>query len=71
VTIPFTLASASAVELTIYDVAGRRVYGETGSYDAGPQELTVDVGALAPGVYVYRMAAAGTASVSRKMVVNR
>jgi hypothetical protein len=71
VTIPFSLASASAVELAIYDVAGRRLYCERGSYDAGPQELTVNVAALAPGVYVYRVKAAGGASASRKMVVGR
>ncbi len=71
VTIPFSLASASAVELAIYDVAGRRVYCESGSYGAGRQELTVDVAGLAPGVYVYRMAVAGGVSASRRMVIGR
>jgi hypothetical protein len=70
VTIPFTLASASAVELAIYDVAGRRVFRQAGSYEAGPQGFSVNVGALAPGVYVYRMMSAG-GSASRKMVVGR
>lgn len=70
VTIPFALASASAVEFAIYDVAGRRVFHQTGSYGAGPQELVVDVGALAPGVYVYRFKVEGR-SASRKMVVGR
>lgn len=69
VTIPFALASASAVEFAIYDVAGRRIYREAGSYGAGPQEVTVDVAGFAPGVYVYRLSASGALAARRLVVV--
>jgi hypothetical protein len=72
----FGLPSASDVSLEVYDVAGRRVYGEyRANLSAGWQRIAFDgrdtSGSLLPsGVYFYRVTAAGMATTS-KMVIRR
>ncbi len=59
------------VELVVYDIAGRKTMDLSRSaVEPGSHEITVDTSALAPGVYVYRMAA-GDFSAVKKMVVAR
>lgn len=70
-TIPLSLASSAAVDVALYDLAGRRVRTVAeGSLAGGLHKLTVDVSGLPPGVYVVR-AAAGDAAAARRMVVAR
>jgi len=66
-TVAFDLPETSPVTLTVYDVSGRKittVVDETLSVG----EHEAEVSGLAPGVYVYRLAA-GTFSAAKKMVV--
>ncbi len=69
VNVSFTLPRTGAVDLAIYDVAGRRVATlADGSAREGRHSLTWDgTRDLAPGVYFLRLEAAGE-SVTRKLV---
>jgi len=69
-TVTFSLASPGDVTLTIYDLAGRKVMTAfAGAAAAGDTAVAVDVSALAPGVYTYRLEGGPAARASRKMVV--
>ncbi len=70
-TIPFSLEAATDVSLALYDLAGRRV-GTLfrGFAHAGTHEVRADVSSLPPGVYVYRLDAAGDGA-AKKMVITR
>ncbi|UCE26589.1 MAG: S8 family serine peptidase [Candidatus Coatesbacteria bacterium] len=60
-----------AVELVVYDIAGRKTVDLSfGVVEPGSHEVAVDTSAMAPGVYVYRMAA-GDFSAVKKMVIAR
>jgi aminopeptidase N len=68
-TVAFSLPAAGEANLTVYDLAGRKVGATwTGVCGEGDNEAAVDVSALAPGVYTYRLTAGGEAA-ARKMVV--
>ncbi len=70
-TITFTLPAAGDARITVYDLAGRKIKEAlAGSATAGENRVAVDVSALAPGVYTYRLEAAGAAA-TRRMVVAR
>ena len=75
-TIAFDLPRESAVELSAYDVSGRRVATvASGSWPAGRHSVRWSaVGAngakLASGVYLLRLDAAGTRTVQRMVVTN-
>jgi hypothetical protein len=75
-TLEFVLPSASDVEISIYDVAGRRVASRhLNDAKVGPHALPFasigeDGNALGNGVYFCRIKAAGT-TVTRKMVIAR
>lgn len=70
----FSLPAASTVELTVYNVLGRRVVTLVqGDYPAGSHQVTwngTDAGGrpVSSGVYLYRLSA-GTAAVTRKMML--
>ncbi|MEE9455549.1 MAG: T9SS type A sorting domain-containing protein, partial [bacterium] len=70
-TIPFSLETGADVSLALYDLAGRRV-GTLfrGFAHAGTHEVRADVSSLPPGVYVYRLDAAGDGA-AKKMVITR
>jgi hypothetical protein len=68
-TVAFSVPAACDATLTVYDLAGRRVASRVIAAKAGPNELDVDVSALAPGVYTYRLEAAGEAAAKRMVVV--
>lgn len=68
-TVGFSLPAPAEVTLTVYDLAGRRVKTAfAGPAEEGNNEVVVDISALPPGVYTYRLDAAGT-TAARKMVV--
>lgn len=69
--IEFTLAGAGATTLELFDLTGRKVrtlWREDAA--EGPHDVAVDLGGLAPGVYVYRLTAGGDAA-ARRLVVAR
>jgi hypothetical protein len=69
--IAFELMDRADVDLTVYDLSGRKVATlAAGWFAPGAYECACDVSALAPGVYVYRLAA-GDWTGARKMVVVR
>jgi hypothetical protein len=68
-TFAFSLPQAGPASLAVYDLAGREVWRREGTFPAGPNELDAAF-ELAPGVYVYRLEAAGAAA-SKKMVIRR
>jgi hypothetical protein len=70
-TVAFSLPAACDATLTVYDIAGRKVAVPfAGAAKAGDNEVALDVSGLAPGVYAYRLEAAG-ATAARRMVVIR
>jgi S-formylglutathione hydrolase FrmB len=70
-TIGFALSEAARVQLTVYDMQGRKVAEVVNGYrDAGHHEVTFDGANLASGVYVYRLRA-GDFSANGKMVLMR
>jgi hypothetical protein len=72
--ISFSLPAASTVELTVYNVLGRRVVTLVqGDYPAGSHQVTwngTDAGGrpVSSGVYLSRLSA-GTAAMTRKMML--
>jgi hypothetical protein len=69
-TIAFSVPTACDATITVYDLAGRKVAVPfAGTAKAGANELSVDVSALAPGVYTYRLEAGGAAAAKRMVVV--
>ncbi|WP_456424465.1 S8 family serine peptidase [Rhodocaloribacter sp.] len=68
-TVPFALPEAATVELTVFDVMGRRVATlVSGRLPAGEHTAVWDAGPYASGVYVYRLRA-GSFTETRRMVV--
>jgi len=71
-TIEFAVASSTTASLGLFDVAGRRVGTPfEGNVAAGNQRVIVNVGALTPGVYIYRLKLGSGDVGARKMVVMR
>ena len=70
-TIQYDVPQAGAVSLRVFDLVGREVAVLVDAEQAAAKyEATFDAAALAPGVYVYRLTAAGQA-VSGKLTVVR
>jgi hypothetical protein len=67
-TFAFSLPTAGPASLAIYDLAGREVWRHEGTFAAGANELDADF-ELAPGVYVYRLDAAGNRAAKRMVLV--
>lgn len=69
--IGFDLSAGTDVDLSVYDLSGRKVATLAAGWLApGAHERGCDVSALAPGVYVYRLTA-GEWAGAKKMVVVR
>ncbi len=65
----FALPEAAEVNLSVYDISGRRVVTLIDGWnDAGIHEVTFDASGLASGIYLYRFHA-GVFSASGKMVM--
>ena len=59
-TIRFELPEESLIELTVFDILGRRVrMVEGGKFPAATNEIHFDASGLASGVYFYRLTASG------------
>ncbi|TKJ37245.1 hypothetical protein CEE37_14120 [candidate division LCP-89 bacterium B3_LCP] len=57
----FQLQDASLVNLTVYNVSGKKVAELVNGWrDAGVHEVTFDASKLASGIYVYRLEASGS-----------
>lgn len=70
-TLPFELPAESRVTLDVFDALGRRVArAAEGVFVAGRHSVAFDAGALASGVYVYRLQA-GEEFLQRRLVVSR
>ena len=68
----FSTCVRGRVEITLYDVAGRRVMGLVDDiYGLGDFSLKRDVSMLAPGVYFMKAAGPGGGSVSKRVVITR
>lgn len=71
--VTFALPEAATVRVSVLDVLGREVaVAADDAFDAGRHTASVDVSALAPGIYLARVAADGeTAVVTRRFTVAR
>ena len=67
-TFAFSLPAAGPASLAVYDMAGREVWRHDGTFAAGEKELRAAF-ELAPGVYVYRLDAAGNRAARRMVIV--
>jgi hypothetical protein len=68
--IGFDLAAGSDVDLSVYDLSGRKVATVARGWMApGTYECECDVSALAPGVYVYRLDAGDWTGAKRMVVI--
>jgi hypothetical protein len=69
--IEYELPEAGAVELAVYDLAGRRVATlHSGEQTAGRHTVSWNAAEAAPGVYLYRLSA-DEGSLTRRLVVDR
>lgn len=67
--ITFTIPSASRVQLTVYDIQGRKIAEIANrNFTGGQHTLAFDASGLASGVYLYRIQA-GRFSETRKMTL--
>ncbi|HDH58030.1 MAG TPA: T9SS type A sorting domain-containing protein, partial [Bacteroidetes bacterium] len=65
----YKLQDASIVNLSVYDISGRKVAELVNGWrDAGVHKVTFDSSGLASGVYIYRIHA-GDFSATGKMVL--
>ena len=70
--VAFDVPEATDVSVAVYDLLGRRVAVlADGSVAAGRHEARLDAQALAPGVYVVRMAAGRAFTATRRLTVVR
>jgi len=68
--ISFQLSAFSQVNLSVYDVSGRKVVTLVDGYrDAGAYEVAFDGSALASGVYLYRLEADGQLAVGKMVLM--
>ncbi|HLA64005.1 MAG TPA: T9SS type A sorting domain-containing protein [Rhodothermales bacterium] len=68
-TLAYALPEAADVALALYDALGRRVWHhDAPARPAGRHAVTLDAGALAAGVYVLRLDAAGESRTQRLVV---
>ncbi|HED10390.1 MAG TPA: DUF1939 domain-containing protein [Caldithrix abyssi] len=69
--IAFTLSREADIELSVYDMRGRKVMTlARGRHAAGSHSVRLNVGTLASGVYVYRLQS-GSLVKSKKMLLVR
>jgi carboxypeptidase D len=69
-TVAFALPRAARARLAVYDLAGREVSCPLDAeLAAGAHEVALDVSALAPGIYVYRLQAGTDAGAKRLAVI--
>jgi hypothetical protein len=68
-TVAFSVPAPCEASLAIYDLAGRKVFSRVVAAKAGGNDVELDVAALAPGVYAYRLEAGGEAAAKRMVVV--
>jgi photosystem II stability/assembly factor-like uncharacterized protein len=69
-TIQFTLSGPDDIDLTVYDLLGRRVAVlVNGSLPAGTHSAVFDARHLASGIYLYRIVTAQGQSETRKMML--
>ncbi len=68
-TVAFSAAAACDATIDIYDLAGRKVSSRAVAAKAGGNEVEVDVSALAPGVYTYRLEVGGDVAAKRMVVI--
>jgi hypothetical protein len=67
--VPFALPTASKINLTVYNIMGRKVLTVAdGWYDAGTHRVLFDASRLASGVYFYQLKAGDFVNV-RKLVL--
>lgn len=67
--IKFSVGTAAEVQLTVFDLLGRRVTELVSEFkQAGTYEVNFDASGLSAGVYLYRLKAAG-ASLTRKLIL--
>ena len=69
-TVSFYLPEEAGVETVVTDITGRRLLERQAACTAGWQEMKIDVGSLASGVYFIHLKAGGE-RVSRRFVVAR
>lgn len=70
-TIPFELPEMSNVELTVFDLLGRKVVVlADGMYPAGRHELTLNAASLSNGLYFYSLKSGGEVR-TRKMIIQK
>ena len=69
-TVAFSLPAAGTATVDVLDAVGRRVLAAaSGARSAGPHEVALDLGALAPGVYTVRVVTEAGVRSSRLSVV--
>lgn len=61
----WTTYSATDVQIEIFDINGRMIWQQTGSYAAGYQQQTIDLSAQASGIYFARVSGEGFGEVMR------
>jgi hypothetical protein len=70
-TVRFTLPSAAAATLTLFDVQGRRIASPLNHalLQPGPHNVSLSLAALSPGMYLYRLEAGGTVATRKLLVI--
>ena len=54
-TVKFNLIKSSDVEFIVYNVMGQKVYLKDGCFQAGNNEITLDINGLSAGVYILQL----------------
>jgi hypothetical protein len=69
-TIRFSLAKASNVKLTVYNILGQKIAPLVDGYmSAGPQSVVFDASRFSSGVYSYRLEAGSFTKVAKMMLI--
>ncbi len=70
-TIGFSLPQDSEVELSIFDMTGRQLYYEVGSYHAGENKISIDESNInSQGMLYYQISAGDQVATKRMIIMN-
>jgi hypothetical protein len=63
------MPQAGSVSLGLYDISGRLVLSQRMDLPTGEQEIALEVGNLAKGIYTVRASAGGESAIKRIVVM--
>ncbi len=68
-TIGFYLPESSKVELSVFDITGRQLYNEKGTFDSGKNKMVIEESKLSTKGLLYYQLSAGNQVATKRMII--